>query len=92
MGYLNLFFLEDSGYESHGSPPKRLPHRCAGIGLAPGVRAGRRPSGGSMMSDDRHEVVLYSRQCGIGAFGPVTLPDVDPRQILLVADPHPGRR
>jgi hypothetical protein len=42
------------------------------------------------MSDVRREVVLYSRQCGIGALGPldVTGEHVDPREIALVAEPH----
>ena len=64
-----------SSYESHGSPPSRLPHRCTGIGPAVGVRGGRRPSGGSITSEVRRDVVLYSRQCGIGAPAPCTGPD-----------------
>src|SRR6185436_12969280 len=64
-----------SSYESHGSPPSRLPHRCTAIGRAVGVRGGRRPSGGSITSDVRRDVVLYSRQCGIGAVAPCTRPD-----------------
>src|SRR5262245_3646278 len=64
-----------SSYESHGSPPSRLPQRCTGIERACAVRGGRRPSGGSITSDVRLDVVLYSRQCGIGALGPSTLPE-----------------
>src|SRR4051812_4728411 len=64
-----------SSYESQGSPPSRLPHRCAASGAACPVRGGRRPSGGSITSDVRRDVVLYSRQCGIGAVAPWTRPD-----------------
>jgi hypothetical protein len=37
----------------------------------------------------RREVVLYSRQCGIGAFGPHYLAgeNIDPGEVALVADP-----
>jgi hypothetical protein len=42
--------------------------------LAPGTRGGKRPFGGSMMSDVRRDVVSYSRQCGMGALGASTLP------------------